>query len=103
ELDKLPACRTIEWAGADRGVIDEVAARRIQFLYWHDAAGEIDLSRTLVTDVRLDGESLRSIRLPRSATTILLRDPQPSLLVDAPGAGHGLDVRIVVSGSDRQA
>jgi hypothetical protein len=31
-LDNLPCCRTIEWTGSDRGVIDEVVARHIQFL-----------------------------------------------------------------------
>lgn len=47
QLDSLPHLLTVKWAGPDRGVVEAVTARpNIQFLYWHDAAGDVDLSST---------------------------------------------------------
>jgi hypothetical protein len=49
--------------------------------------------------VRIDGVELRRVRLPSSATTLLLRDPSTSLIVQAPDDGRGIDLRIFTSGS----
>jgi hypothetical protein len=100
QLDKLPQCITVEWSGAERGVIDAVAARRIKFLYWHDASGDIDLTGTGVTNVRMDGIGLRSVRLPESVEVLLLRDPPEALRVDAPESGHRMDLRFFSRGPD---
>jgi len=100
QLNKLPECITVEWSGADRGVVEAVAARQIRFLYWHDASGTVDLTGTGVTDVRLDGIGLRSVRLPESAKVLLLREPPESLEVDAPESGHQMDLRLFSRGPD---
>ena len=100
QLDKLPQCITVEWSGAERGVIAAVAARQVKFLYWNGASGDIDLTPTGVTDVRLDGAGLRSVRLPASATMLLLKRPAEALRVDAPDSGHGMDLRFFTHGPD---
>jgi hypothetical protein len=56
QLDKLPACSTVEWSGAERGIVDALATHpNIKFLYWNDASGDIDLATTGLATVRLDG------------------------------------------------
>jgi hypothetical protein len=58
QLAKLPNLITVEWSGADRGVVAAATARHVQYLYWSDAAGEVDLSATSVKQVRLGGAGL---------------------------------------------
>ncbi|HEV2089362.1 MAG TPA: hypothetical protein VGR21_13725, partial [Cryptosporangiaceae bacterium] len=60
ELQKLRQCTTVEWSGAERGVIEAVAIRQITSLYWHEADGDIDLDGTSLTRVRLGGARLGS-------------------------------------------
>jgi hypothetical protein len=107
-LDALPQLLTVEWAGPDRGIVEAIAAHpSIKFLYWFDAEGDIDLTPTRVGTVRIDGPSVRSIRLPRSIESLSLgrapahfdvNPPRPmvsrTLRVDAPDGGHGLDLRM---------
>jgi hypothetical protein len=107
-LDELPQLLTVEWAGPARGIVEAVAARPgVQFLYWSDAVGEVDLAATRLDSVRLDGPDLRSVRLPRSVRQLSLgRVPadfgttprtatvHPALQVEAPERGHGLDLRL---------
>jgi len=101
QLDALPRCRTVEWSGPERGIIGAVAARPgIQFLYWDDAAGDIDLSTTNLSTVRLEGAGLRGIRLPESIETLLLRGPPATVQVKAPDMGHRLDLRLFQYGPD---
>ncbi|MEV1176798.1 tyrosine-type recombinase/integrase [Nonomuraea sp. NPDC049784] len=60
QLDKLPACITVEWSGAERGIVDALATHpNIRFLYWNEASGDIDLTTTRLGTVRLDGARLR--------------------------------------------
>lgn len=101
QLDALPQCLTVEWAGPGRGIIEAVAARPgIRFLYWDDAVGDLDLSSTNVGTVRLEGAGLRSVRLPDSVEMLLLRRPPAALHVEAPEMGHGLDLRLFQYASD---
>lgn len=93
ELDKLPHCLTVEWSGPDRGIVDAVRDRPgIRFLHWSDAAGDLDLRGTHLGTVRLDGAALRSVRLPRSIETVLLRKPPAGLQVEAPDGGRSVDL-----------
>ncbi|MEV0720639.1 hypothetical protein, partial [Asanoa sp. NPDC050611] len=91
-LDRLPDLDSLSWTGADRGVVAFVAGRRITYLEWLDAAGDIDLTPTKVAELRMTAADLRSLRLPASTTMLLLRDPPPTVEVDAPH--EGLDLRI---------
>src|SRR6266540_1478787 len=101
QLDALPQCLTVEWSGPERGIIAAVAARRgIRFLYWYDAIGDIDLRSTSLGTVRFEGAGLRSVRLPDSIETLLLRRPPAALQVDAPDMGHRLDLRLFQYGPD---
>ncbi|MGW6498589.1 hypothetical protein [Nonomuraea angiospora] len=101
QLDKLPACITVEWSGAERGIVDALATHsNIRFLYWSEASGDIDLTTTRLGTVRLDGARLRSVRLPTSVTSLLLRRPPATLEVDAPDSGHRLDLRLFQYGPD---
>lgn len=101
QLDKFPACVTVEWSGAARGIVDALARRPgIQFLYWADASGDIDLTATRLGTVRLDGARLRSVRLPESVTSLFLRRPPATLRVDAPDSGRRLDLRLFQYGPD---
>ncbi|MFC0029995.1 hypothetical protein ACFFMM_10720 [Micromonospora chaiyaphumensis] len=101
QLDALPQCLTVEWSGPERGIIEAVAARPgIRFLYWDDAVGDIDLTSTNLGTVRLNGAGLRSVRLPKSVGTLLLRRPPAALRVEAPEMGHGLDLRLFPYTSD---
>src|SRR5262245_48212431 len=44
-LDELPHLLTVEWAGPARGIVEALAARPgVQFLYWSDARGDVDLT-----------------------------------------------------------
>ncbi|RSM74834.1 hypothetical protein DMB66_00345 [Actinoplanes sp. ATCC 53533] len=91
----------MEWSGPDRGIADAVGARLgIRFLYWSDAVGDLDLRRTRLRTVRLAGAELRSVRLPRSIETVLLRDPPAGLQVEAPDEGSRVDLRLFQDGSD---
>jgi hypothetical protein len=101
QLDALPECLTVEWAGPERGIIEAVAAHpNIRFLYWTDAADDIDLTSTRLGTVRLEGAGLRRVRLPESIETLLLRRPPATLEVDAPEMGERLDLRLFQYGSD---
>lgn len=101
QLDALPYCGTVEWSGAARGIIAAVAARpSIRFLDWDDASGDLDLSSTGLGTVRLEGAGLRSVRLPESIETLLLRRPPAALQVEAPDLGRGLDLRLFQYGPD---
>ncbi|MEW1840218.1 hypothetical protein AB0392_19925 [Nonomuraea angiospora] len=101
QLDKLPACITVEWSGAERGIVDALATHsNIRFLYWSEASGDIDLTTTRLGTVRLDGARLRSVRLPTSVTSLLLQRPPATLEVDAPDSGHRLDLRLFQYGPD---
>jgi hypothetical protein len=113
-LDAFPHLLTVEWAGPDRGIVEAIAARPgIKFLYWFDAEGDIDLSATSVRTVRIDGPRMRSVRLPSSIESLLIgRAPahfdvkpptatvSPTLRVDAPEGGRGLDLRIFHFGAE---
>jgi hypothetical protein len=100
-LDQFPRCVSISWCGPERGLIDAVAARPgIRFLEWSDAEGDLDLRRTHLDTVRLDGARLRGVRLPRAIGTLLLRRPPAGLTVEAPDEGHGLDLRLFQYGPD---
>jgi hypothetical protein len=50
--------------------------------------------------VRLAGAELRSVRLPSSIETVLLRDPPAGLQVAAPDEGRRVDLRLFQDGSD---
>ncbi|MFG2040582.1 hypothetical protein [Dactylosporangium sp. NPDC048998] len=101
QLDKLPHCRTVEWSGPDRGVVDAVAGRLgIRFLYWSDAVGDLDLRRTHLGTVRLNGAQLRSVRLPRLIETVLLLRPPAGLQVEAPNEGRRVALRLFQYGPD---
>ncbi|GIJ55004.1 hypothetical protein Vau01_025200 [Virgisporangium aurantiacum] len=85
ELDKLPDLITIMWSGLDRGVIAAAAGRGVRFLYWSDAAGEVDLSGTSAEHVRLGGVGLRGVRLPATVKRLQLNGPPiPDLPIEAP-------------------
>jgi hypothetical protein len=113
-LDELPQLLTVQWAGPARGIVEAVAARpRVQFLYWSDALGEVDLTATHLGSVRLDGPDLRSVRLPRSVRQLSLgRVPadfgtkprtatvDAALQVEAPERGQQLDLRMFHYGAD---
>ncbi|WP_345071969.1 hypothetical protein [Phytohabitans flavus] len=100
-LEALPDCLTVEWSGPERGIVDAVAAHPgIRFLYWDDAAGDIDLGSTRLSEVRLEGAGLRSLRLPDQIETLLLRRPPATLNVHAPNGGHRLDLRLFPYGPD---
>jgi hypothetical protein len=101
QLDRLPHCLTVEWSGPDRGIVDALGARLgIRFLYWSDAAGDLDLRATHLGTVRLDGARLRSVRLPRLIETVLLRKPPANLRVEAPDEGRRVDLRLFQYGPD---
>ncbi|MEV4135662.1 hypothetical protein AB0J72_26235 [Dactylosporangium sp. NPDC049742] len=101
QLDLLPDCRTVNWSGPDRGIVDAVAARLgIRFLYWSDAVGDLDLRRTHLGTVRLDGTGLSSVRLPRLIETVLLIRPPAGLRIEAPGEGRHVDLRLFQYGPD---
>jgi hypothetical protein len=101
QLDQLPNCLTVQWSGPDRGIVDAVGARLgIRFLYWSDATGDLDLRRTHLSTVRLDGAQLRSVRLPRLIETVLLRKPPANLQVEAPSEGRRVDLRLFQYGPD---
>ncbi|GAA1888156.1 hypothetical protein [Asanoa iriomotensis] len=91
-LDKLTDLSSLTWTGAERGVVAAVARHGVQYLEWHDAAGDIDLTPTRVTGLRLFAGDLTLLRLPATTTMLLLQDPPPAARVEAPG--HGLDLRI---------
>jgi hypothetical protein len=113
-LDELPHLLTVEWAGPARGIVEAVGARAgIEFLYWSDARGDVDLSATRLVSVRLDGPELRSVRLPASVRQLSLgrvpaafgADPRTAtigaaLQVEAPNEGHQLDLRLFGYGAD---
>jgi hypothetical protein len=113
-LDALPQLLTVEWSGPARGIVEAVSAHPgIKFLYWFDAEGDVDLTRTRLDTVRIDGLGLRSVRLPASVRTLYLGrapahfDSTPprttttaTLQVDVPDAGHGLDLRLFHYGPD---
>ena len=100
QLDLLPGCVTVDWAGPQRGIVDAIAAHpTIRFLYWHDAVGDVDLRPTNLGTVQFEGAGLGNVRLPESVETLLLRDPPATLQVEAPDEGHGLDLRYFQSGS----
>ncbi|GIF63393.1 hypothetical protein Ais01nite_14280 [Asanoa ishikariensis] len=95
QLSALPALRTVEWSGPDRGLVDALATRSdIGFLEWHDAVGEVDLRSTGLDTVRLYGSAFDSLRLPASIRTLLLRRPSASLRVEAADLGEWLDLRL---------
>jgi hypothetical protein len=101
QLDAFPRLRTVEWSGPARGIDEAVAARpHIQFLYWYNAEGDIDLRSTYLNTVRLEGAGLRRVLLPASIRTLLLRRPPAELEVDAPDLGHRLDLRLFQYGPD---
>jgi hypothetical protein len=101
QLDSLPHCLTVDWSGAERGIIGAVAAHPgIRFLYWDGAAGNIDLTATRLGTVRLEGAGLHSVRLPESIETLHLRRWPPTLQVEAPDLGHRLDLRLFQYGPD---
>jgi len=103
QLAKLPNVITVEWSGSDRGVVAAAAARGVQYLYWSDADGEVDLSITSVTEVRLDGIGLRRVRLPASIQGLLLNDPPlPELRVEAPDDGLGLQLQLFWRTANRE-
>ncbi len=100
QLDLLPDCLTVYWSGPDRGISDAVSARPgIRFLYWSDAEGDLDLRRTHLGTVRLDGVRLRSVRLPQGIETLLLFEPPDGLRVDAPSEGADLELRLFQHGA----
>lgn len=72
-----------DWSGPPRGIVEAMAARPgIQFLYWSNAQGDVDLTATHLTTVRLDGTQLHSVRLPDTVRQLALgRDVLP----DSPG------------------
>lgn len=95
QLAKLPNVITVEWSGSDRGVVAAVAARRVPYLYWSDADGQIDLSGTSVIHVRLGGAGLRRILLPTSIQRVQLNGPPlPKLRVEASDSGRGLQLQL---------
>ncbi|MEO3745243.1 hypothetical protein [Plantactinospora sp. B5E13] len=101
QLDKLPYCRTVEWSGPDRGIVEAVGAHPgIRFLYWSEAAGDLDLRATRLGTVRLEGAALGSVRLPSSIDTVLLRRPPANLRVEAPDDGARLELRLFQYGPD---
>jgi hypothetical protein len=101
QLDSLPELLTVTWAGPDRGIVEALAARpNIQFLYWHDAAGDVDLRSTRLGTVRLDGAGLGCVRLPDTLTSLLLTRPPIGLEVEAHNDGRGLDLRLFQYGPD---
>jgi hypothetical protein len=103
QLDKLPKVTTVEWSGSDRGVAAAAAARRVRYLYWSAANGEIDLSGTSVTHVRLGGAGLRRILLPASIQRLQLNDPPlPELRVEAPDSGRGLQLQLFWRTANRE-
>jgi hypothetical protein len=102
-LELLPSLITVDWSGPDRGVVAAVAARRVRYLYWSDAPGEVDLSATSVVQVRLGGDGLRSIRLPASTRRLQLNDPPlPALRVEAPDDGRGMELQLFWRTADRE-
>ncbi|MBV1849386.1 hypothetical protein [Catellatospora tritici] len=100
QLDLLPECVTLEWAGAARGLTTALADRDIRYLYWDDAVGDVDLSGTRVTNVRLSGAGLRSVRLGGGTTSLMLRGWPPDLVVDAPEQGHRLSLTLFGGADD---
>jgi hypothetical protein len=101
DLDKLPHCLTVQWSGPDRGIVDAVGNRPgIRFLYWSNAVGDLDLRGTQLGTVRLDGAQLRSVRLPQTIESVLLRKPPAHLQVEAPGEGSTVDRRLFQYGPD---
>ncbi|MFC7482421.1 hypothetical protein ACFQX7_23760 [Luedemannella flava] len=101
QLDALPDLLTVEWSGPDRGIIEAVAARPgVQFLYWLDAVGDVDLTPTRLDTVRLGGPDLGRIHLPDTVRTLLLKRPPAHLTVEAPDGGRRIDVRFFHYGSD---
>src|SRR4051794_27904314 len=102
-LDRLPNVITVEWSGSDRGVVAAAAARRVRYLYWSEADGEVDLSGTEVTHVRLGGVGLRRILLPASIQQLQLNDPPlPELRVEAPDDGRGLQLQLFWRTANRE-
>ena len=103
QLEKLPNLITVNWSGTDRGVVAAAAARRLQYLYWSDTDGDIDLSVTAVIHVRLSGAGLRRVRLPVSLQRLQLNDPSlPELVVEAPDDGRGLDLHLFWRTANRE-
>jgi len=101
QLAQLPNCLTVQCSGPDRGIVDAVGARLgIRFLYWSDAAGDLDLRRTHLGTVRLDGAQLGSVRLPRMIETVLVIRPPAGLRIEAPGEGRHVDLRLFQYGPD---
>jgi hypothetical protein len=103
QWDRLPNVITVEWSGSDRGVVAAAAARRVRYLYWSEADGEVDLSGTAVTHVRLGGVGLRRILLPASIQRLQLNDPPlPELRVEAPDDGRGLQLQLFWRTANRE-
>ncbi|WP_433606467.1 hypothetical protein ACQP2P_30110 [Dactylosporangium sp. CA-139114] len=101
QLDLLPGCLTVDWAGPQRGVVEAIARHpTIRFLYWRDAVGDVDLRSTNLGTVQFEGPGLGNVRLPESVETLLLLDPPAAPQVEAPDEGHGLDLRYFQSGSE---
>ncbi|GIH07838.1 hypothetical protein Rhe02_59050 [Rhizocola hellebori] len=113
-LDALPQLLTVMWAGPGRGIVEAVAAHPgIRFLYWSDAEGDIDLRATRLGTVCVDGLKLRSVRLPACIESLSLGSARANfgaapptatvsgtLRIDAPDAGHRLDLRLFHYGAD---
>ncbi|WIM93273.1 hypothetical protein ACTOB_005248 [Actinoplanes oblitus] len=94
-LDHLPQLRGVTWSGPDRGLAGALAGRpRITYLDWFDARGEVDLRATAVARLRITGRELGAVRLPASATSLLLQELRPDLEVAAHDDGHGLALNL---------
>jgi Arc/MetJ family transcription regulator len=85
----------VEYAGAERGILEAISARPgIRFLYWDDAPSEIDLTTTRLGTVRVSGENVRQVLLPTTIETVLLSRPSADVEIVAPDDGAGLDLRM---------
>jgi len=101
QLDKLPDLLTVEYAGPARGIVEALATRPgIQFLYWWDAVGDVDLRATGVRSLQIGGLRLRSVAVHERLESLQLRRAPTTVRVDAADAGHGLRLQLFHDASD---
>ncbi len=97
ELDKLPAAYTFEATRFYPLLIPFLETRwTAAKLDWQKhGQSELDLSRTHLREVSLDGEGLSCLRLPQSCEILSLTGPlSPHLRVYAPGDGSNLTLKL---------